>query len=128
MYMKNKLWTSLAVFVFSIFSSIFLAKSVLASNGPDISSGIDTAIGNINASSEQGIANFFLGWGMGIGGAIGLIMMVSATFSIMTSAGDPRKLQSAKELFMSALSGLLMLVFAAYILKVIGVDILGILN
>jgi hypothetical protein len=72
------------------------------------------------------MAKFFLGWGMGLGGGVALIIMVIASYMIMTSAGDPRKLQAGKELLTSAISGLVLLVFAAYLLKFIGVDLLGI--
>jgi hypothetical protein len=99
-------------------------------NGPKLENGcgIRTALGCIPIDSEQGLAKFFLSWGMGIGGGIALILMVVASFSIMTSGGDPRKLQAGKELLTSALMGLVMLVFAAYILKFIGVDLFGIFN
>jgi hypothetical protein len=90
--------------------------------------GIKTAIGCIPIESEQSLATFFLGWGMGLGGGIALILIVVSTFMIMTSAGDPRKLQAGKELLTSAISGLILLVFAAYILRVIGVDLLGIFS
>jgi hypothetical protein len=86
--------------------------------------GIDTAIGCIPISSQGSIATFFLGWGMGIGGGIGFVLIVVSSFMIMTSAGDPRKLQAGKELLTGAISGILLLVFSAYILRVVGVDIL----
>lgn len=97
-------------------------------NGPSIDGGcIDTAIGCVPVLSDQGLAGFFLGWGMGIGGGIALILMVVAAYMIMSSAGDPRKLQAGKELLTSAVTGLMLLLFSAYILRFIGVDLLGIL-
>lgn len=97
------------------------------STGPSIENGyIDTAIGHIPISGENDIAGFFLSWGMGVGGAIALIMIAISTYMIMTSAGDPRKLQAGKELLTSAVAGLVLLVSSAYVLKLIGVDILGI--
>jgi hypothetical protein len=96
-------------------------------SGPPLEDcGIQTAIGCIPIQSEQSLAEFFLKWGMGIGGGIALILIVISTINIMTSGGDPRKLQVGKEMLTSAITGLLMLVFAAYILQFIGVDLLGI--
>jgi hypothetical protein len=45
---------------------------------------------------------------------------------ISTSAGDPKKLQAGKELLTAAISGLLLLIFSVFILRIIGVEILNI--
>lgn len=96
-------------------------------NSPQLEDcGIRTAIGCIPVESEQSLASFLLQWGMGIGGGIALILMATSTFSIMTSAGDPRKMQAGKETFTAAAFGLVTLVASAFLLKFIGVDILGI--
>lgn len=88
--------------------------------------GIDTAIGCIPIQSGDKIAGFFLKWGIGVGGGIALIMISISSFMIMTSSGDPHRLQAGKELLTSALSGLILLIFSAFILNTIGLDILGI--
>jgi hypothetical protein len=44
---------------------------------------------------------------------------------IVISAGDPEKMQAGKELITSAIGGLLLIIFAIFILKVVGVNILG---
>ncbi len=48
-----------------------------------------------------------------------------AGFQITTSSGDPKRLQAGKELLTSAIAGLLLLILSAFILRLIGVDILG---
>ena len=100
--------------------------SIVSSGPPIIECGIETAIGCVPVESEQALAEFFLGWGLGIGGGIALIMIAISSFMIMTSAGDPGKIQAGKELLTSAVSGLILLAFSAYILGLIGVKILGI--
>ncbi len=97
----------------------------------DGGNGINTAIGCIpygGANGEQALAAFLLKWGMGIGGGIATILIVVASFMISTSQGDPRRLQAGKELLTSAISGLVLLVFSAFILRLIGFDILGVFS
>jgi hypothetical protein len=88
--------------------------------------GINTAIGCIDVLSGP---NAFLGsllkWGVGIGGGIAFLLMVYAGFLVMTAAGDPERLKAGQELLTSAISGLIMLIFSIFILRFIGVDILG---
>jgi hypothetical protein len=87
--------------------------------------GIDTAIGCIPFTTESGLFTFILGWAIGIAGGIAFLLIIVAGFLYITSAGDPKKVQAAKELLTAAITGLLFLIFSAFILRVIGVDILG---
>ena len=89
-------------------------------------SGIDTAIGCIPVENVNDTAAFFLRWGMGIAGGLALILIIYASFLITTSAGNPKGVQAGKELLVSALTGLLFLIFGVFALRIIGVDILGI--
>lgn len=86
----------------------------------------DTAIGCIPISDPQAFAEFILGWGIGIAGGIAFILIVYSGFMIMISQGNPQRLQAGKELLTAAVMGLSLLVFGAFILRLIGVDILGI--
>lgn len=89
--------------------------------------GIDTAIGCLPAvNTTQNFLGFIVPWSIGIAGGIAFIMMVFAGFTILTSSGNPQKLNAGKELLTSAILGLVLLIFAAFILRVIGKDILGI--
>lgn len=87
---------------------------------------IDTAIGCINALGDQ---NQFLGqillWAVGVGGGIAFLLIVYAGFMIMTAAGNPERLKAGQELLTSAISGLILLIFSIFILRFIGIDILG---
>ncbi|MEK7577537.1 MAG: hypothetical protein AAB492_02875 [Patescibacteria group bacterium] len=68
----------------------------------------------------------FLSLGIGIGGGIAFLLILVSGFQTMTSVGNPEKLHAAKELLGGAISGLLLIIFSIFILKIIGVDILGI--
>lgn len=87
--------------------------------------GIDTAIGCIPVEDTNAFLGWILGWAVGIGGGIAFLLIVYASFMVMTSQGMPDRLKAGQELLTSAISGLIMLIFAVFILKFIGVDILG---
>ncbi len=86
---------------------------------------IDTAIGCIPVGDTGSFAGWILRWAIGIAGGIAFILIIFAGFMISTSAGDPKRLQAGRELLTSAIAGLLLVIFATFILRLIGVDILG---
>jgi hypothetical protein len=86
---------------------------------------INTAIGCIPFGSREAFLGFILKWAVGIGGGIAFLLIIYAGFMIMTSAGNPERLKAGQELLTSAISGLILLIFSVVILKIIGVDILG---
>jgi hypothetical protein len=69
--------------------------------------------------------SFILKWAVGVGGGIAFLLIVYSGFMIMTATGDPKRLQAGQELLTSAVSGLILLILSIFILKFIGVDILG---
>lgn len=85
---------------------------------------IYTAIGCIPVTGTQEFTAWILRWAIGVGGGIALLLIIVASFQIITSSGNPEKVQAGKELLTSAIAGLIMLIFSVFILKVIGVDIL----
>ena len=87
---------------------------------------LKTAIGCIPIlSTKEEFLSFVLKWAVGIGGGIAFLLIIYAGFMIMTSAGNPERLKAGQELLTSAISGLILLIFSVVILKIIGVDILG---
>lgn len=88
---------------------------------------VNTAIGCIDTSSGMGLARQVTTLGLGIGGGTSFLLMVIAGIMIMTSAGDPKKLTAGKELLTAAIAGLLLIVLGAYLLRLVGVEILGII-
>lgn len=99
---------------------------------PPVYCGIRTAVGcvpvgaeNINAFMLE-FGNFFINIALGIGGGIAFLLLIYAGFQIMTSAGDPARLNSGKQLMTAAISGLLLIIFSVFLLRVLGVDILRI--
>lgn len=88
--------------------------------------GINTAIGCLSFTDTTSLLTDILTLGIGIGGGIAFILMLVAGFQIMTSTGNPDRLRAGQELLTSAIAGLILLVFSVFILRVIGIDILGI--
>ncbi|MCH7951605.1 hypothetical protein IH980_02645 [Patescibacteria group bacterium] len=62
---------------------------------------------------------------IGVGGGIALLLMIIGAFFVLTSQGQPERVQRGKEIFVGALVGLLIMIFAVFLLQLIGVDILG---
>jgi hypothetical protein len=87
---------------------------------------INTAIGCIPVGNTNAFIGFILGWAIGIGGGIAFLLILYAGFMIMTSSGNPERLKAGQELMTSAIAGIIMLIFSVFILRLIGVNILGI--
>lgn len=105
-----------------------LTKPVLAASdvhckGKD---SINTALGCISTDVQGGgFVKNLLQIGVGIGGTIALILIIYGLFIITTSAGNPDKISTAKEIITSAIGGLLFIIFSTILMNIIGINILG---
>lgn len=86
---------------------------------------IDTALGCIPIETGKFIT-WLLPFVFGIAGGIAFLLMVYGFILMTFSGGDPKKVQGAKETVTSAIVGLLISVFALFILRLITTDILKI--
>ena len=88
--------------------------------------GISTAIGCLPVlRSTNEFLSSLLKWAVGVGSGIAFLLMLYAGFMTMTASGNPERLKAGQELLTSAVAGLILLVFSVFILRFIGVDILG---
>lgn len=87
---------------------------------------IDTAIGCIPVGESDDFIAYILRWAIGIGGGIAFLLIAFAGFQIISSSGNPERLKAGQELMTSAIAGLVLLLFSIFILRFVGVDILGI--
>lgn len=87
--------------------------------------GVYTPFGCIQTNLQSFIQQI-LQIAIGLGGGIAFLMIIFGGFTILTSSGNPEKLNSGKEIITSAIAGLLLIVFSVLILKIIGVDIFNI--
>jgi len=86
---------------------------------------IETALGCF-PTQPRGIIEWLLKYAIMFAGGLGFLLMLFASFQIMTSSGDPDKLQAGQQLLGSAIAGILFIVFALFLLRFIGFTILQI--
>lgn len=85
--------------------------------------GVKTAIGCL-PTDPQLFVNLVTPWAVGIGSGVAFLLGLYGAVMIIVSAGNPEKMQAGREMIVSAISGLLLIIFAVFILKIIGVDVL----
>jgi hypothetical protein len=87
---------------------------------------IYTAIGCIPVRTNSAFLVAITAWAVRIAAGIAFIMIVVAGFLTMTAGGDPQKVQAARELLTAVITGLLLILLSGFLLRTIGVDLLGI--
>ena len=111
--------------IFKKLLSFFVISCLLSVVVPTYAQNVQTALGPIPAD-PAGLAGWVLKSAIGVAGGVAFLLMVYGGFLFLTSAGDPNKLQEATDVIMSAIAGLLMIIFSVFLLKLIGYDILQI--
>lgn len=84
-----------------------------------------TAIGCLGGNDPSEFISAILKIGTGLGGGIAFLLILFSGFQRITSAGNPEKLHEAKELMTAAISGLLLIIFSIFLLRLIGVELFG---
>jgi len=87
---------------------------------------ITTALGCVPVGKFSDFVGWLLKRLIGIAGGIAFLLVVFGGLKILTSAGNPKGIQSGGEMISSALIGLLFIIFSVFLLELIGVKILGI--
>lgn len=96
---------------------------VVSSEDPS-AKGIKTAIGCVPTNPIE-FGRTLIRFSIGIGGGIALLMMIIASFQMITSAGNADRLKAGQERFKNAVIGLLFIIFSVLLMRLIGIDILG---
>ena len=86
---------------------------------------IFTGIGCIHTAPDW-LASGLLDAAIKMGGGVAFIFLLIGAFHLITSGGEPEHIEHAKEQITAAIAGLLLIVFSVVILRVVGIDILGI--
>ncbi len=87
--------------------------------------GITTALGCI-PTDPMALIKWIFPYLLGFGGLAAFALIVFSGIQILTSAGNPEKVQGAKETITSAITGLLFIILSLFLLRLIGADILQI--
>jgi len=90
----------------------------------DDKDGVQTALGCVPTEPMDLVKQLFP-YLLGFGGLAAFGLIVYSGFQLMTSSGDPQKIQGAKETITSAVTGLIFIILSLFLLRLIGVDILG---
>lgn len=85
-----------------------------------------TGIGCVYGDFSRFITEELLKWGIGLAGIISLLCIIYAAIMMQTSSGNPERIKKAQELLTSCIMGLMLIIFAVFILRLIGVSILRI--
>ncbi len=87
--------------------------------------GIETGIGCI-PSNPAALFKTLLTIAIGIAGGIAFLLIILGGMRILTSSGNPESMNEGREIVTSAITGLLLIIFSIFLLRLIGVDILAI--
>lgn len=88
-------------------------------------SGYYTSLGCI-PSEPPVLTGWIIEKGAGITGGIAFLLLLYGAFEIVKSGGVPEKIQKGKEIITSAIIGLVFIFLSVLLLRLIGVQILGI--
>ncbi|QQS39085.1 hypothetical protein IPM62_00490 [Candidatus Woesebacteria bacterium] len=69
---------------------------------------------------------FWLRIGLSMAGGLALLIIAVSGILIKISVGNPQKIKYAQELMLGAIAALILVIFSAYLLRVVGISILGI--
>lgn len=99
----------------------FTANSVLAACG---AGEVGTGIGCIPVEPPKLVTKLF-GIALGIAGGFAFLLLISGALKIIGSHGDPKALDEGKTVITASIFGLIFIVFAVLILRIVGVNILN---
>jgi len=114
------------IFIFILLVALFVIHTPYVLAQCNEENEINTAIGCINVKSPEGFVTSILNLAIGIGGGIAMLLIIFGGIQILTSGGNPDSVKAGKEMITSAIAGLILIIFAVFILRLIGVEILGI--
>jgi hypothetical protein len=85
---------------------------------------IDTPFGPIPTDPQE-LASRFVSIAIGMAGGIAFLLMVFGSYRLIFAGGNPESIQQGKEIITAAIAGLIVIIFSVFILRLIGLSILG---
>lgn len=121
---------SILTYLTTVLASVLITFSTLPSpayainpNGNCGDTAVDTALGCLSVETK-GFTVSLLTFLAGTAGAISLVIMLAATIQIMTGGDNAEQVKKGKELFTSAITGLLFIIFSVTLLRIVAGDII----
>jgi Type IV secretion system pilin len=116
-------WDSL--FSYSFQDKVACFVGVNTPCGGATSTSCNTAIGKINTTGGGFVTSIF-GIILSIAGTVAILLIILSGYRLMSSQGNPERVQQAREQLTSAIIGLLFIIFSFFLIQVIGGDVLKI--
>lgn len=111
--------TDRAIFPICLALSVFLFPQIAFS---DISAPFPGEPTNVTFENHT---FYIFKWAASIGSLLAMLMIIYAGIKYMSSGGNPQILEDAKETIVGSLIGLGMIILAYFLLKTIGVNVVG---
>lgn len=108
----------------SVFLSLVLSSPITSVFAACPTNQVETGIGCV-PTDAPGLAAFLVKLIVGIAGGVTLLLLIAGGAQYISSSGDPDSIDEAKEKITAAVSGILLIILSLVVLKVLGVDILG---
>ncbi|OGG03942.1 hypothetical protein A2W14_05750 [Candidatus Gottesmanbacteria bacterium RBG_16_37_8] len=95
------------------------------SSGNELKGNYYTVLGCFSTKPEKFVQSI-LTIVFGAAGGIAFMAVLWGSATVLTSSGNPEKIQAGKDMITSSILGILIIVFSVFLLRVIGFDILKI--
>jgi len=100
-------------------------QCIYDASGREIPNNYYTVLGCLSTKPEKFVQSM-LTIIMGAAGGIAFMAVLYGSATVLTSAGNPEKIQAGKDLITNSIIGILVIVFSVFLLRVVGFDILKI--
>jgi|GEM_PF-2488160 len=114
--------TKKTIFPFGLALSLFLLPQIAFSQGVNIGAPFPGEPTNVTFEAHT---FYIFKWAASIGSLLAMLMIIYAGIKYMSSGGNPQVLEDAKETIVGSLIGLGMIILAYFLLKTIGVNVVG---
>ncbi|MCR4264061.1 MAG: hypothetical protein NUV98_05095 [Candidatus Roizmanbacteria bacterium] len=85
-----------------------------------------TAFGCLPTTVEGFFKTVLFQLGLGLAGGVAFLLMLWGSFTMLISQGDPQQIQRGREIIVSAIAGLLLIIFSMVIMQFLGYNVLQI--
>lgn len=88
---------------------------------------VNSAIGCVPYMDVNQLTAFFIRWSLGVGGGIALFLISISAIKMMTTKGDPKRLQDARDSFSAGVAGIIFLLLSIFLIRFASETLLQIL-